>query len=139
MIATNIQIQHARLLLALKSTPPSQIQLSNGLLLDIRMGTLEQAAVLHQITDRAYREYRGYLDPPNGSDVETSSDIAKQINEGIILVGSIEGRMVASERLTHATFAPSLARRLAMASPRPRPAPVTMAIWLSNRFIKRAI
>jgi hypothetical protein len=37
-----------------------------------------------------------------------------------------------SVRLTHATRAPSLAKRTAIARPIPRPAPVTIAAWFSN-------
>ena len=65
----------------------------------MRAATATDAAVIHDITQRSFSEFRGSLDPPNGSDIETPAQIADQLSRGYALIGYIDNTPVASVRL----------------------------------------
>lgn len=80
--------------------PPARIELLNGDELWIVAATSSQAKVVHDITHEAFTEFRGVLDPPNGSDSESPEDVASQILAGGALIGYLAGCPAASLRIS---------------------------------------
>ncbi len=69
--------------------------------LEVRPAGPEDAEAIWHITSEAYREHRGQLDPPNGSDIETPEDVRLQIVQNGALIALLNGVPAASLRITH--------------------------------------
>ncbi len=50
--------------------------------LHLRFATSDDVALIHQITQESFAEYRGLLDPPSAADRETPEDVAAAVREG---------------------------------------------------------
>ena len=92
--------QRAALIAGISSVPQTVVMLRNGDELRIKTASTEDAALVHSITHKAFNEFRGVLDPPNGSDSETPEDVAGQMLKGGALIGYLNGRAAASLRIT---------------------------------------
>jgi ribosomal protein S18 acetylase RimI-like enzyme len=64
--------------------------------------TREDAARVHGITQAAYAEYRGVLDPPSGVDRETLVDVERALDEGGAVLAWIGDTAVGAVRFQHA-------------------------------------
>jgi ribosomal protein S18 acetylase RimI-like enzyme len=64
--------------------------------------TREDAARVHAITQAAYAEYRGVLDPPSGVDRECIADVERALDEGGAVLAWIGDTAVGTVRLQHA-------------------------------------
>jgi ribosomal protein S18 acetylase RimI-like enzyme len=62
----------------------------------------EDAALVHRITQAAYAEYRGVLDPPSGVDRETLAGVERDLDEGGAMLAWIGDQAVAAVRFQHA-------------------------------------
>jgi ribosomal protein S18 acetylase RimI-like enzyme len=68
----------------------------------ITRATREDAARVHGITQAAYAEYRGVLDPPSGVDRETLADVEHALDEGGAVLAWIGDHAVAAVRFQDA-------------------------------------
>ena len=64
--------------------------------------TREDAARVHGITQVAYAEYRGVLDPPSGVDRECIADVERALDEGGAVLAWIGDTAVGAVRVQHA-------------------------------------
>jgi ribosomal protein S18 acetylase RimI-like enzyme len=64
--------------------------------------TREDAARVHGITQAAYAEYRGVLDPPSGVDRETLVDVERALDDGGAVLAWIGDTAVGAVRFQHA-------------------------------------
>jgi ribosomal protein S18 acetylase RimI-like enzyme len=64
--------------------------------------TREDAARVHGITQAAYAEYRGVLDPPSGVDRETLVDVERALDDGGAVLAWIGDMAVGAVRFQHA-------------------------------------
>jgi ribosomal protein S18 acetylase RimI-like enzyme len=64
--------------------------------------TREDAARVHGITQGAYAEYRGVLDPPSGVDRETLVDVERALDDGGAVLAWIGDTAVGAVRFQHA-------------------------------------
>lgn len=85
---------------SLAALPPLYYMAACGEALTVTVAELDDAPIVHDITSRAFCEFRGLLDPANGSDSETPVDVAEQIRSGGALIGWLGSVPVASVRLT---------------------------------------
>jgi ribosomal protein S18 acetylase RimI-like enzyme len=65
--------------------------------------TREDAARVHGITQAAYAEYRGVLDPPSGVDRETLVEVERALDKGGAVLAWIGDTAVGAVRFQHAT------------------------------------
>jgi ribosomal protein S18 acetylase RimI-like enzyme len=65
--------------------------------------TRKDAVRVHGITQAAYAEYRGVLDPPSGVDRETLADVARALDNGGALLAWIGDTAVGAVRFDHAS------------------------------------
>ncbi len=77
-----------------------QEPLNDGRTLVIQWVGVEAARAVHLATSLAFAEYRGKLDPPNGSDLETVEMVAEQIAGGLGVTATIAGECVGSLRFS---------------------------------------
>jgi GNAT superfamily N-acetyltransferase len=66
------------------------------------VATREDAARVHGITQAAYAEYRGVLDPPSGVDRECIADVERALDEGGAVLAWIGDTAVGAVRFQHA-------------------------------------
>jgi ribosomal protein S18 acetylase RimI-like enzyme len=68
---------------------------------DVRFtqATREDAARVHGITQAAYAEYRGVLDPPSGVDQECVADVERALDEGGAVFAWIDDMAVGAVRV----------------------------------------
>jgi ribosomal protein S18 acetylase RimI-like enzyme len=64
--------------------------------------TREDAARVHRITQAAYAEYHGVLDPPSGVDREGVVDVERALAEGGAVLAWVDDTAVAAVRFHHA-------------------------------------
>ena len=64
--------------------------------------TREDAARVHAITQAAYAEYRGVLDPPSGVDRECVADVKRALDGGGAVLAWIDDTAVGAVRFQHA-------------------------------------
>jgi ribosomal protein S18 acetylase RimI-like enzyme len=64
--------------------------------------TREDAARVHGITQAAYAEYRGVLDPPSGVDRETLVDVERTLDDGGAVLAWIGDTAVGAVRFQYA-------------------------------------
>jgi ribosomal protein S18 acetylase RimI-like enzyme len=64
----------------------------------ITRATHEDTARIHGITQAAYAEYRGVLDPPSGVDRETLADVERALDKGGAVLAWIGDHAVAAVR-----------------------------------------
>jgi hypothetical protein len=88
------------LIARIKRMPPTHVKLRDGGDLRIEVASPKHAETVHSITYQAFMEFRGHLDPPNGSDFETPDDIVQQMLKGGALIGYVDGSAAASLRIT---------------------------------------
>lgn len=77
-----------------------QAPLKDGRTLTIQWVGTEAANAVHRATSLAFAEYRGKLDPPNGSDLETVEMVSDQIAGGLGVTATIDGECVGSLRFS---------------------------------------
>jgi ribosomal protein S18 acetylase RimI-like enzyme len=68
----------------------------------VTRATREDAARVHGITQAAYAEYRGVLDPPSGVDRECVADVERALDEGGAVLAWIDDTAVGAVRFQHA-------------------------------------
>jgi phosphinothricin acetyltransferase len=94
------EARRAVLINSIKQMPPTHTMLGNGEDLQIETASLAEANLVHHVTQEAFREFRGVLNPPNGSDIETVDDVGQQMISGGALIGLVSGSAAAALRIT---------------------------------------
>ncbi len=94
------EARREELIAEINRMPPTPVKLRDGGDLQIEVACPIHADLVHSITHQAFMEFRGHLDPPNGSDFETPQDVASQMLKGGALIGYASGTAAASLRMT---------------------------------------
>ena len=92
--------RRAELIATIRQMPPALLELRNGDELRIEVASPGHADQVLYVTHRAFMEFRGLLDPPNGSDTETAAEVVSQMQNGGAIIGYLEDRAAASLRMT---------------------------------------
>lgn len=58
--------------------------------LHLRFATPDDVALIVQITQESFAEYRGHLDPPSAADRETPEDVASALREGHVVLAHLD-------------------------------------------------
>jgi len=64
----------------------------------IRLARADDAALVHRLTQQAFEEYRGRLDPPSSAHDETEAVVAAALEKGGALLAFIDGAAVGAAR-----------------------------------------
>jgi GNAT superfamily N-acetyltransferase len=96
------ELRRADLIARIMQMPPAIVTLRDGddLRIEAAIRNYDSAELIHRITREAFEEFRGFLDPPNGSDFETPEVVATQMLKGVALIGYVSGAGAASLRIT---------------------------------------
>ena len=66
--------------------------------LDLRPATPDDVPCIHSITQEAYREYLGVLEPPSGAHSESESDVRQALMDGGAVLATLDGSPAGSVR-----------------------------------------